>query len=74
MDVNVKDRLLIVSEKTRKIENNKMGHLFLNYISRGLVVHENTMSAAEILTISSEFDIFAHRPIETSILETIVTV
>jgi hypothetical protein len=32
------------------------------------------MSAAEILTVSSDFDIFAHKPIQTSILETVETV
>jgi len=32
------------------------------------------MSAAEILTVSSEFDIFAHKTIQTSILETVETV
>jgi len=32
------------------------------------------MSAAEILTVNSEFDIFAHKPIQTSILETVETV
>jgi len=32
------------------------------------------MSAANILTVSSEFDIFAHKPIQTSVLETIETV
>ena len=32
------------------------------------------MSAAEILTVSCEFDIFAHKPIQTSILETVETV
>jgi len=32
------------------------------------------MSAAEILSLSSDFDIFAHKPIKTSILETVETV
>jgi len=32
------------------------------------------MFAADILTGSSEFDIFAHKPIQTSVLETIETV
>ena len=35
---------------------------------------EDTISAANILTVSSEFDIFAHKPIQTSVLETIETV
>jgi hypothetical protein len=29
------------------------------------------MSGAEIASVSSEFDIFAHRPIETSVLTTV---
>ena len=33
-----------------------------------------TLSTADILTVSSEFDIFAHKPIQTSVLETIETV
>jgi hypothetical protein len=32
------------------------------------------MSAAEILTVISDLDIFAHKPIQTSILETVETV
>jgi len=32
------------------------------------------MSAAEILSVSSDFDIFAHKPIQTSILETVESV
>ena len=32
------------------------------------------MSAAEILSVSSDSDIFAHKPIQTSILETVETV
>ena len=32
------------------------------------------MSAAEILIVSSDFDIFAHKSIQTSILETFETV
>ena len=32
------------------------------------------MSVAEILTVIREFDIFAHKPIQTSILETVETV
>jgi len=32
------------------------------------------MSAADILTVSSEFDIFAHKPIQTLVLETIEAV
>jgi hypothetical protein len=38
---------------------------------------EDTMSAAaatDILTIKSEFDIFAHKSIQTSVLETMETV
>jgi hypothetical protein len=35
---------------------------------------EDTMSAADILTVSSEFDIFAYKPIQTLVLETIETV
>jgi len=31
------------------------------------------MSAAEIASISSEFDIFAHKPVQTSVLGTIET-
>ena len=31
------------------------------------------MNAAEITSISSEFDIFAHKPVETSVLGTIGT-
>jgi len=31
------------------------------------------MSTAEIVSISSEFDIFAHKPIQTSVLGTIET-
>jgi len=32
------------------------------------------MSAAEIISVSIDFDIFAHKPIQTSILETVETV
>ena len=32
------------------------------------------MSPADILTVSSEFDIFTHKPLQTSVLETIETV
>ena len=31
------------------------------------------MSAAEIATVRSEFDIFAHKPVQTSVLGTIAT-
>jgi len=31
------------------------------------------MSAAEITSKSSDFDIFAHKPVQTSVLETIET-
>ena len=50
------------------------GNLFLNFISRGLAMPEDTISAADILTVSSDYDIFAHKPIQTSVLETIETV
>jgi len=32
------------------------------------------MSAAEILSVSRDFDIFAHKPVQTSILESVETV
>jgi hypothetical protein len=32
------------------------------------------MCAADILTVSTEFDNFAHKPIQTSILETVESV
>ena len=46
---------------------------FLNFISSGLSMPEDTMSVADIQTVSSEFDIFAHKPIQTTVLETIGT-
>jgi len=37
-------------------------------------VHKDTISAAEILTVRSDFEIFALKPIQTLILETVETV
>jgi len=51
----------------------KKGHLFLNYISRSVAMpeHDKSAAATDMLTVRSDFDIFAHKPIQTSVLETI---
>jgi len=51
-----------------KCQNSKEGYFLLNYISRSPPMSTGTLS------VSSEFDIFAHKPIQTSVLETIETV
>jgi len=51
---------------TRPVQGNKKGYLLLVLIS-------HIMSAAEVASISNEFDIFAHNPVQTSLLGTIVT-
>jgi hypothetical protein len=33
--------------------------------------HDMSAAATDMLTVSSDFDIFAHKPIQTSVLETI---
>ena len=52
-------------QKTNKKAKLTEGHFLLNYISRSPVISEETVS------ISSEFDDFARKPIQTTVLETI---
>jgi len=45
---------------------NKKGYFLIVLVS-------HIISAAEIASVSSEFDIFAHKPVQTSVLGTIET-
>ena len=49
-------------------KNNKKGHLFLVSLR---LSSSARLSPAQIASVSSEFDIFAHRPIQTAVLGTI---
>ena len=65
---HAKGPIQIKAKNYVKCQNNKKGYFLLNYISRSPAM------STETLSVSSEFDIFAHKPIQTSVLETIETV
>ena len=48
-------------------KNNKKGHIFFFYFSHSSAADIIASAAADIASVSSECDIFAHRPIQTHI-------
>jgi hypothetical protein len=59
---------LNTSKSLLKSQSNKKGHFLLTYNSRCSVMSGATVS------ISSELDVFARKPIQTAVVETIETV